>query len=261
MNSENTTKSTPAETEKFRWTVTLVGVLAGWLLLNVTIYIVDPALEQPGVSILLVSLSVILIGIIVGSQSRGATIREAGLAGAILAILTVLFVVAALQVPVPAVIWLASPVYAGGLGLAGGWVGEMLQGTLEESQVDYPIDWPWVFVAVVVGFTLSAYLVLLGRAILDLTFMNTVVVFASSFFITGWIVGHFSPGVTMVEPAIAAAAMSVLDAGFVALWLRSLPAMQVIIVAFVVCVLLALAGGWLGELTQRRLTTRRRVSD
>ena len=102
-----------------------------------------------------------------------------------------------------------------------------------------------------IGFTLSAYAVFLGQALLNLTPMQNLFVFAASFLVTGWIVGFFSPGVTMVEPAIAAGGMVILDAGFVILWFDALPRFQTTLIGFGGGVVLALAGGWLGEKTQK----------
>jgi hypothetical protein len=226
-------------------------------LVSLFIYLVDPRLERPEVAVLVVTLSLILVGILVGYHSRGETIRETALAGLLVLALTAVGAVGILGIRIPGVVWLLSPFYATSLAMAGGWVGEMLQGTLEEAHEDEPVDWPWVFVSIVIGFTLSAYAVFLGRALLDMTLAQSLFVFAASFLVTGWIIGFKSPGVTMVEPAIAAATMIVLDAGFVIIWFAGNLDLVQLLIGFGCGVPLALVGGWLGEWTQRLAQSRR----
>jgi len=251
MSSYRDVSTTDTAPEPLRWAWVTGGVLLGSILISLFVYMVDPQLERPAVTGLVVTLSLVLVGILVGYRSSGETIRETAIAGLILLILTGIVAVAVLNIRVPVLVWLLSPFYAALLTMAGGWVGEMLQGTLEEAHEDKAVDWPWVFVSVIIGFTLSAYAVFLGQALLNLSPMQNLLVFAASFLVTGWIVGFFSPGVTMVEPAIAAAGMVILDAGFVILWFDALPQFQTTLIGFGGGVVLALAGGWLGERTQR----------
>jgi hypothetical protein len=135
--------------------------------------------------------------------------------------------------------------------MLGGWAGELLQGTLEEAYEDRVVDLPWIFVSIVLGFTISAYAVLIGREVFDVSLEQSLWLFAGSFLVTGWVVGFFSPGNTMVEPAIAGALLMVFDAGFVILWFDGLPGSQVFLIGFGAGIVLALVGGVLGELTQR----------
>jgi len=236
--------------EAIRWAWVIAGVGLGSMLISVFVYVVDPQLQRPAATALLVTLTLVLTGILVGYHSPGETIRETAIVGVILAILTAVVLSAFLGVRIPIIAWLLTPFYAATLAMAGGWVGELLQGTLDEAYDDKAVDWPWVFVSVIIGFTLSAYLIFLGQALFDLGPVATLVVFAASFLLTGWIVGFFSLGVTIVEPAIAAGLMVVLDSAFVVLWLERTPSLQAILIAIFASVLLALLGGWLGEKTQ-----------
>jgi hypothetical protein len=240
----------PPTTEPIRWAWVVAGVVVGSVLIGVFVYLVDPQLQEQAATALLVTLTLILTGILVGYRSPGETIRETAIVGVILAILTAGVLSAFLGVRIPIIVWLLSPLYAATLAMAGGWVGELLQGTLDEAYDDKAVDWPWVFVSVIIGFTLSAYLIFLGKALFDLGPVATLAVFAASFLLTGWIVGFFSLGVTIVEPAIAAGLMVLLDSAFVVLWLERMPSLQGILIAMFASVLLALLGGWLGEKTQ-----------
>lgn len=217
-------------------------------------------LDRPAVAGFIVLLSVVLAGILVGFHSRGETIRETAVAAFGLVVLTALFSATILDMTIPTFVVLLSIFLVPGLAMLGGWTGELLQGTLEEAYEDRVVDWPWVFVSVVLGFTLSGYAVLIGREAFGVTLDGSLWLFAGSFLITGWVVGFFSPGNTVVEPAIAALLMLVIDAGFVILWFDGLPAARILTIAFGVGVALALAGGWLGELTQRLVGRHRPAS-
>ena len=139
--------------QPLRWAWVAGGVLLGSILVSLFVYMVDPQLERPAVTGLVVTLSLILVGILVGYRSSGETIRETAIAGLIILILTAIVAAVVLNIRVPVVVWLMSPFYAAILTMAGGWVGEMLQGTLEEAHEDKAIDWPWVFVSIIIGFT------------------------------------------------------------------------------------------------------------
>lgn len=239
--------------DPMRWKWVIIGVLLGTLLVSTFLYFVDRYLDRPTVDGLVISLCIVVVGILVGATSKGETIREAAIAGLVLMVLTAAVVAFVLRIPVPVLVWLVSPFYAMVLALLGGYVGEMLQGTLEEAHADEQIDWPWVFVSVVVGFTLSSYAVFLTRAVLPPSPIQDLYVFAAAFLVTGLLIGFFSPGITMIEPAIAAAGMIIVHSGFIALYFEDAPALGTLLVAFAAGTLLALFGGWLGETIQKRL--------
>ena len=235
--------------ERLRWTWVGLGALLGAVLISVVVYVIDPRLDRPQVTGLVVTLSLILVGMAVGYHSRGETIRETAIVGVILMLLAGIAAVTVVHAPVPGAVWVLGPFYAATLSMAGGWVGEMLQGTLEEAHHDEPLDWPWVFASVVIGFTLSAYMVSLSEALFGLSGSQLLLVLAFSFLVTGLIVGAFSPGFTMIEPAIAALGMIVLNGGLVILWFDRLPA-RPILLGFAAGTVLALVGGWAGERAQ-----------
>lgn len=240
-----------------RWWWIASGVLLGAVLISLFLFALDPRLEQPAIAGLIVGLSIILTGILVGFGSRGETIREAGLAGLLLVVVCGILTKALLDTAIPVFAWLMAPFFVPALAMLGGWAGELLQGTLEEAYDDRAVDWPWVMVSIVIGFTLSSFAVLLGQRLLGLTTDQSLYAFAGSFLLTGWLVGFFSPGMTMVEPAIAGGLMLVVDCGFVILAFDRLPGARVTLMGFLGGMALALLGGWLGEVTQRRARPRR----
>ena len=151
---------------------------------------------------------------------------------------------------VPTLMWLVAPLYSAALCMLGGWVGEMLQGTLDVSTRDDALDWPWVIVSVVVGLTLGTFSVLLATARFGVNAEQSLWIFATSFFVTGVFIGFFSPGMTLVEPAIAAGLMTIINVGFVIAWYGDLPLGEILLIASGGGIVLALIGGWLGEKLQ-----------
>jgi hypothetical protein len=241
----------PPEGDPLRWAWVGGGTVLGAILITLFLRVVDPGFEQPALDGLVLTLSLILVGALVGYHSQGETIREAAVAGVVLVLVSLGVAAWGLGVRVPGIVIVISPFFAATVCMGGGYVGEMLQGTLEEAHVDEALDLPWVFVAVVIGFGLSTYTVFLTRALIQSTPGQDLMVFASSFFVTGLVVGYFSPGVTMVEPGIAAMIMTVLHAGFILLWFAEPPGLLVLGGALLAGGALALLGGWLGEMLQR----------
>jgi len=251
MGSER--ESSMAGPKPMRWAWVVLGVVFGAIVIVVFLNLVDRYLDRPGVDGLVGSLTVLLVGIFVGAGSRGETLREAAVAGLMLAVLTIALVAFQMRLPVPMLVWLAGPFCALGLALLGGYVGEMLQGTLEEAHVDRPIDWPWVFVSIVVGFTLSTYALFLTRALLPPSTAQDLAVLTGAFLVTGVLVGFFSPGKTVVEPAIAAGGLILAHVGFLFVYVDASPGIGRLLLAFALGIALALLGGWLGETLQRSL--------
>lgn len=243
--------------ERLRWGWIVAGVLIGTVLVTLFQRLADPSLQQVDVSGLVVILVLLLVGILVGFRSRGETIRETAVSGVLLMLLVQGYVTIVLENSVPFIVWLAGPFFGATLAMAGGWVGELLQGTLEEAHEDRAVDWPWVVASVIIGFSIASYAVFVGRSQLAIGPQESMLVIGFSFLVTGWLVGFFSPGRTMVEPAIAAGLMIVLNAGFLVLWFELVPATGSILVGFSAAVALALLGGWLGELTQSARDRRR----
>ena len=238
-------------TDRLRWGWIAIGVLLGGGMIGSVLLVVDPRLVRPAVAGFHVTLAILLVGMLVGYGSSGETILEAGVTGVILVLGTGICATVGLAVSVPGFVWLLSLFLVPAVAMLGGWAGELLQGTLEEAYDDRAVDWPWVIASIIVGFTLSSYAVLLGQSLFGLTNRESLAVFAGSFLLTGWIIGFFSPGMTMIEPAIAGALMMVVDTGFVIMVFGDLPGAQVVAFGFFGAILFALLGGWLGEFTQK----------
>jgi hypothetical protein len=245
--------------DALRWRWIGSGVLIGAILLSLFMSVMQFS-EKPLVAALLAVLSIVVAGMLVGYYSRGETIRETGVAALFLVVLMGLIATVLLEIEVPLFAWFVAPFLVPFAAMLGGWAGELLQGTLEEAYEDKAVDWPWVLCSAILGFTLGAIVVLVARERFATTMGESMALFAGTFLITGWIVGFLSPGNTMVEPAIAAALMALLDLGFLVLWLESIPSAGIVVPGLGAGIVLALVGGWLGELTQRVAERRRKAA-
>ena len=235
--------------EPLQWKWIGIGVALGAFLMALLLFLVDPHLERMAAAAYAVGLSVMLSGILVGRMSPGETIRETAIVGVALIAAVGFVSVVFLDVGVPVVAWFFAPLYAAPMTMIGGWVGEMIQGTLPEAAEDEALDWPWVIVSVVVGLVLATFSVMISSTQWGLAPEQSIWLFALSFLVTGIMVGVFSPGKTMIEPAIAAGLMAVVNAGFILVWFGDLPVGR-IAVGFGVGTALALVGGVVGEMIQ-----------
>jgi len=250
MNSFHDHHLVEHEPDPLQWKWIGLGIGLGALLIWTFLFLVDPHLERLIVAGYVLALALILSGILVGRLSPGETIRETAIVGGVLVVGSGGLASVFLDTGVPIFMWLVAPLYAAPLTMLGGWVGEMLQGTLVGSRRDEMLDWPWVIVSVVVGLALSTFAVLVASSRFGIEPTESLWIFAVSFLATGLMVGYFSPGRTLVEPAVAAGLMTVINAGFLITWFGELPVGQLFIVGFGGSIVLALVGGWLGERLQ-----------
>lgn len=239
-------------TSRLHWGWMLVGVILGAVLITTFVALVWNELPKPNVSILVGALTFILTGVFVAYFSPGETILEPALSGIVLAALsgiTLAFVVGLELTPLTIALGLPAGFI---LALIGGWVGELMQGTLQSSKPTAGIQWPWIAVGIVLGAILNAYFVFGGRALVGLSPLGVLFAFAASFIVAGLFVGVFSPGVTLLEPALAGLGLVALDVLITSAGLGAPFPMAAIAVAFAGAFFLSLAGGWFGELIQQR---------
>ncbi len=243
-------RNSPSTSASLRigWVVAGVAIIAGLLVLVVSL--VDPGLDRPAVTTVVATVTLLFAGILIGRLSSGETVAEAGIAGATILLLLVGYLELGRGVEVPGIVWVAGPFYAAAFAMVAAWTGEMLQGTVEDAHDDRRLDWPWVFVSVVCGLVLLVYGYFLGEALMGLTSVHLLAVMLLSVFVTGWMVGFFSPGFTAVEPALASAMIVVFSAGLAEVVLAQPLPLSTLLIGGVGGMTLGLAGGWLGELTQ-----------
>ncbi len=132
--------------------------------------------------------------------------------------------------------------------VAGAWAGEMLQGSYRDSSPG--VQWLWVLVAIVVGFMSGVYAIFIAEALLGINYLGLLASFGASFMLTGFVVGYFSPGTTILEPAIATAGIVVLDGILSLIHFHALFPVGALMLAIVAGVVLSVTGAWLGEAAQ-----------
>ena len=248
MTSEAEEQGATASALDLRWPWVAAGVAIGVVLLGTLVPVVRHETPRPDVAILIGTLTVTLMGILVGFNSPGETIREAAIAGIFLVVLSFLAIGIGFELPVTA------PLAAGGLlaGLAlsalGGWVGEVLQGTLEHEGSGSGVEWPWILVGTVLGIMLNVYTVFVLQMMMDLSPAGVLVGFLVSFFVAAFFVGYFSPGVTILEPALAAVLVIAADMILIVMGFAPPVPMASVAIAAAAAFAIALAGGYSGEL-------------
>ncbi len=238
-----------ATSTKLNWGWMLLGVALGAILISSFTIIVWDEMPKPDVALLVGSLTFILTGIFVAYFSPGETILEPALAGIVLAALS--GIILALAVDLEITIGLAAIGLPVGfvLALIGGWVGELLQGTLQAEEVS-GLQWPWIAVGIVIGVVLNSYFVFVGRALFGLSSLGVLGAFAASFLLTGFFVGVFSPGVTLLEPALAGLGLILVDTLVTIIGFDAPFPLMAVLIAFVGAFFLTLLGGWVGEVVQ-----------
>ncbi len=242
--------------ENLRWTWIVIGVFGGAILISSFVVIVWQELPSPNVAILVGGMTVGLTGMLVGYKSPGETLVEPAVAGLILTVTSAGILRFAVGLPITVAEFGIAAVLGSFLALGGGWVGEVLQGTLVVADTDVPIQWPWILVGISIGLILNVYFVFMGRALFGLSSLGVLVSFSISFLITGFFVGYFSPGVTLIEPALAGGGLILMDALLARIGFHApFPALAVLI-GIGGAVFIALVGGWLGERIQRWKSSR-----
>jgi len=236
-----------------QWKWVWVGVVVGAILVTVFVALATSQFHNPFVPTLIASLCFVITGIIVGYKSPGITIREAAVAGVILMIFMLLVLTYGFNVTLTVGYWIFALVLGFFLSMLGAWVGEQLQGTLSTASSETTkISLPWVATGVVIGFLLNNLAVFILFALFRFGLTQLLVSLGLSFVVTGIVTGYRSPGVTIGEAAVAGIALVVVNFVFVYLGFSAWLPIGYIIVALIVCFLLSLVGGWIGEQLQTR---------
>lgn len=236
----------PGFPDSVHWLWVAIGVFTGSILIGTLVPIVEATPPRPDVAVLIGALTFSLTGVFVGYLSPGKTIFEAALTGLILSFAVpviahygwgVVMDPRTTFLGVPAGILLAT---------AGGWIGEIMQGTIAEEE--HPgFQWSWVTVGTALGVLCSVYALFIPNALFGTSTLASVGLFLGSFFATALLVGFLSPGATILEPATAAAFAIVID-GLLALIGLHVPFPPLTIVVFaVIAFFIAIVGGYVGE--------------
>ena len=247
------------QSSKIEWKWIISAVVAGLVIVGASYFIVAPTFHSGEIQVLVMLVGFIITGLIVGYFSPGVTINEASIGGALVMVLMLaLLYVSNEDIPHTWLLNFLLLLLGIGFSWVGGWAGEKLQGD-ESSAGEKEIKgflWKWVITGVVVGFALNVLFVLLLLPAFNFNMNIALVAFLVSFVVTGFIVGFKSPGVTILEPAVAGLIAVLLDwlflkfrLGFTEETLKT----TVMVTGLGIGFLFSMFGAWLGEKYQESI--------
>ncbi|MFH1131573.1 MAG: hypothetical protein V1754_09565 [Pseudomonadota bacterium] len=272
---------TPVST-RLQWKWVLIGTVIGVILATFLFYIMAETFNTYYVPAFIALLSFVLMGIIIGYNSPGYTIREPALGGLLAMIITMVIVRYVFDYNPPAGQTISAPILGFFLALLGGWVGEELQGSKERSGPGAKIvglEWAWIITGTVVGFILNNIVVFFLFALLAMDITGVLIAVCVGFLVTGMIVGYKSPGVTIKEAGFAGLLGVLLNFIFTSALLQysslnlltkregftfsvifDVPweGMWFILISLATGFVLSLIGGWIGEMLQKMMWERRK---
>lgn len=247
----------PAAGLQWKWVI--VGVIVGVVVSGASFFVVIPTFHSTPIQALVLLAGFILTGAIVGYASPGVTIKEASVAGGLVALLMVILLYTTGEAIGQN--WLRNILLlALGLGLSwlGAWVGEKLQGSEGESEdelkgVFTDVQAKWVIVGVVLGFALNVLAVFLVTPLFNINLTVAFGAFLVSLAVTGFIVAYKSPGITLKEPAIAGFLAVLLDWSFLEFMMDLHVSGGYLAFGLILGFCLNLFGAWIGERYQLSL--------
>lgn len=251
-----TTDSTTSKRLEWKWII--IGVVAGTILCLALHQMIAQTFHIPLIPTFMSLMGFVVMGIIIGYKSPGYTIKEPAMGGAITLMLVGIILAAGFDYNFTLTEKLLAPIVGFILGLVGGWVGEQMQVTPEEAAKELAeqkagkkLQWGWIIAGTVVAFTLTAFFVIGGFALLKFSVTGILGALGLSFLISGILVGYFSPGVTINEAAISGALSVVLNGIFLYSFnLLMADEFMYIVYGLIIGFVLSLIGGWLGEKIQ-----------
>ena len=195
----------------------------------------------------------VVTGIVEGLLSKGVTILEPAI-GAVLVSVVLFIVLPMMNVrgfrdldSAVLVVMLINGIILSALG---GWVGEKLQGTLDDDIPDEsPIDWGWVLCGAALATTITMLAASSLVVILGYHLTNHFLAFFLGLFIAGLIIGIRSPGVAIKEAGVAGFIAVVLNIDIVSIALGMLD-ITIVLSGIVLGMLTTFVGGWVGEKIQ-----------
>jgi hypothetical protein len=248
------------------WQWVIVGVVVGVAIAGASFFIVVPTFNSVPIQALVLLAGFVVTGAIVGYASPGVTIKEASIAGALVALLTIIVLYVSGQA-------LGQDMFrnflllAFGFGLSwvGAWVGEKLQGSEghdedETKRLFTDVKAKWVIVGVVLGFVLNVLGVFFIAPLFNVSLNAAFGAFLISLTVTGFVVAYKSPGVTLKEPAIAGFLAVLADWSFLEFMLELHVSGGYLAFGLILGFCLSLFGAWLGERYQMSMESKVRVS-
>ncbi|MCS6808805.1 MAG: hypothetical protein RML40_09025 [Bacteroidota bacterium] len=231
----------------------LISAFVGSVLTLFLAYISGSSFSALPFPIIAILSGFVVTGIVEGLLSRGVTILEPAI-GAILVSIVLFIVLPLMNIRgfqdlnyTILTIMLINGIILSALG---GWVGEKLQGTLDEDNSDSsPIDWGWVLCGAALATTITMLCASSLVVILGYHLSNHFIAFFLGLFVAGLIIGLRSPGIAITEAGMAGFIAVVINIDIVSLVLGMLDVVTVV-GGIVLGILTTFFGGWVGETLQ-----------
>lgn len=195
----------------------------------------------------------VVTGIVEGILSKGVTILEPAIGAVLVGV--VLFAVLPMMnvrglIDLDNALVLVITMNGVLLAALGGWVGEKLQGTLDDDIPDeHPMDWGWVLCGAVLGTTLTMLVSSSLVVVLGYHLSNHFAAFFGGLFVAGALIGIRSPGIAIKEAGVAGFVAVVLNIDIISVALGLLP-IETILIGVVMGIFSTLLGSWVGEKIQ-----------
>lgn len=199
--------------------VASISTLVGILLVLFMVWLTGNDFGSPVFPFMAILAAYIISGMIIGMISKGETIAEPGVASILTGVVT-FFIIKSMNVHslkyltgealnVNMILLVLNGII---LTFAGAWAGEKLQGTFEkEAKEAQLIEWGWIVAGTIIGVMVSLLLSTLIIKFFSAYLTPLYLSLAIGIFVTGWIVGLRSPGVTVKEAAIAGLLTTVIN--------------------------------------------------
>lgn len=251
-----TTEATKSA-EGLEWKWIIIGIVAGTALCLALHLLIAQTFHIPLIPTFMSLLGFVVMGIIIGYNSEGYTLKEPAIGGFVTLIIVANILTFGFDYEFTMTEKIIAPLIGLILGLIGGWVGEQIQITPEELIEELEADkkgkmqWGWILAGTVFAIILNAFFVIGGFALLKFGVAGIVISLGASFLLAGLLVGYFSPGITIMEAGISGGLSVILNALFLysaglLMMDESLYVGEGLALGFV----LSLVGGWLGEKLQ-----------
>lgn len=245
---EKVSSETVSAALRFQWKWVMRGVLVGALVMGVIVGVTARGFQNIFIPSLIACTGFVVTGIIVGYYSRGVTILEAAVGGAILAVFLLGSLLTFFDHRMGFMQTATTLAFGYLLSLLGAWVGESLQEDRAEQL--HGMQWRWVFIGSVVALVLNSLGVFGLAGAMSYNLNSIFISFLVTFVVAGYIVGYFSHGVTIKEAALAGLMTIIVDWIIVEVGLEIPVPLASMLFAMMAGFLLAMMGAWMGERLQ-----------
>jgi hypothetical protein len=245
-------KSESRKSLKIIWVI--YGSVLGILLSAIAYFGVVSDFNSAAIQFLSLAIAYIFAGLFSGYVSDGLIFKEIGIAGAIVTVATLFFILA-----FPGRIELSQTTLLVGiigsiiLTYTGAWAGENMQqeSTKLKSEISTTeFRWNWVLVGFVLGFGLNVLFSVILAPIYTKDLTISFYMFLLSTFLTGGITAWYSPRITLKEPALAGILAVLVEWILIEFVLEIKISAQTLVIGLIIGFFLTLSGAFIGRKLQ-----------